>query len=61
MINKRRSVYDNDMFTMPSMSKRADWSEVIETFTSAMVMTVPMMVMVVMVVMVMEVALAQLS
>jgi len=49
------------MFTMPSMSKRADWSEVKETFTSAMVMTVPMMVMVVMVVMVMEVALAQLS
>jgi len=45
------------MFTMPSMSKRADWSEVIEPFTSAMVMAVPMMVMVAMV---MEVALAQL-
>ena len=60
MINKRRAVYDNDMFTMPSMSKRADWSEVIEPFTSAMVMAVPMMVLVVMVVMVMEVTFAQL-
>lgn len=48
------------MFTMPSMSKRADWSEIIEPFTSVMVMAVSMMVMVVMVVMVMAVAFAQL-
>ena len=60
MINQWGAVYDNDMFTMPSMSKRADWSEVIEPFTSTMVMSMPMMVMVMMVVMVMEVAFAQL-
>jgi len=56
MINKRRAVYDNDMFTMPSMSERADWSKVVEPLTSTMVMAVPTMVMVAMVVVVMEVA-----
>lgn len=62
MINKRRSMYNNDVFAVSWVSKSTYGTEMVEALTSAMVMTVSVMLAVMMMaMMVMEVTFAQSS